>query len=144
MHVFLGLEGYLGAGSKWRQITSELEPMINDVIGEMTHPVFDTIAVISVIMPEEFLNDYKERDYLSRKNRYADIRLHVNWKDFTFSSEQKRSRLYVEHLLTSIQRLERKMKTKDERAAFDELKTAICSVCEEYLRKTERGDGYGE
>ncbi|MBO4562541.1 MAG: hypothetical protein J5772_02900 [Clostridia bacterium] len=144
MHIFLGLEGYLGVGSKWRKITSELEPMINARVCEITHPAFDSIAVISIIMPEEYLADYKERDYLSRKDRYADIRLHVNWKEFTCSSEQKRSRLYVEHLIDSIQRMERKMKTKEERAAFDELKTAICSVSDEYLSKTERGEDHGK
>ena len=144
MRIFLGLEGYLGAGSKWQKITSELEPMINNGVGELTHPVFDSIGVISIIMPEEYLDAYKERDYLSRKNRYADIRLHVNWKEFTCSSEQKRSRLYVEHLLDSIQRLEKKMKTKDERAAFAELKTAIGSICEEYLCKAEKGEDCGK
>ncbi len=107
--------------------------MLQDNLNELTYPFLDSIAIISIIVPEEYREGYTERVYINRKRKYADIRLHLNYKDFVFCSEPKRIKLFVEHLLTSLDTLKKKMRTDEEVMAMNEIIDITKSTCNKYM-----------
>lgn len=104
MNIFLGAELEGAADSRWfalqKEFKEKLLPLQNNNYGdELIH-----IGIISIIMREEFFVDgaYKERKYISRKNKEADIRLRIDYKKFVKSSNETRRQIYIEHIIESI------------------------------------------
>ena len=136
MKFFLGLEYSGAAGSKWRDIIIVLEPMLLECFKNASYSCLDSIGIISMIFQDEYADVYPERIYFSRKKKYADVRLNISYKAFVRGPDMERKKLYVEHLLTSLNVLYRKMKSAEEIAALDDIVERTKSVCEAYQLQT--------
>ena len=134
MDFFWSLEGYGAADAKWSKITRELEPVLKLNFSEYSCPFADSIAIISIILPDEFLNFYSERVFLSRKKRYADVRLRISYKDFVYTCDSQRIRILAEHLQSSLVALGKRMKTDEERASLREIVYRAGEICENYMQ----------
>lgn len=104
MTFFLGAELEGAAGSKWfvlqKEFSQKLLPLKNKNYGdELIH-----IGIISIIMRDEFFADgaYKERRYISRKSKEADIRLRIDYKKFVKSPNEKRRQIFIDHISEAI------------------------------------------
>ena len=64
---------------------------------------FKLIAIITMIVTQERIDrGFKERRYISRKNKEADIRLNINRDKFFNSTSEKQRLLYIKNIIESI------------------------------------------
>lgn len=104
MDIFLGAEIEGPASAKWFELQKEFSVSLN-AIKEMDYgPTLRSIGIVSIIMRPQFFEDggYTERRYYSRKKCEADIRLRLNYHDFTFSDYDARRGMYISHILEAV------------------------------------------
>lgn len=135
MKFFLGGEVSGMAESRWRPLMLELEPMLNEYFLSVEYPCIQVFAIISRIFSDEFLDGWCDRVYFNRKGRYTDVRLLVNYRKFVYCNTQKRMRIYAEHILASIKAIEKKMKSDEEKAAYNDIIFHVTRICNEFLQK---------
>ena len=64
---------------------------------------FKLIAIITMIVTQERIDrGFKERRYISRKNKEADIRLNINRDKFFNATPEKQRLLYIKNIIDSI------------------------------------------
>lgn len=135
MEFFLSLECSGMADSRCTPLMLEPEPMLNEYFLSVEYPCIQVFAIISRILSDEFLDGWCDRVYFNRKGRYTDVRLLVNYRKFVYCNTQKRMRIYAEHILASIKAIEKKMKSDEEKAAYNDIIFHATRICNEYLQK---------
>ena len=135
MKFFISTECSGMAESRWRPLMLELEPMLNEYFLSVEYPCIQDFAIISTILSDEFLDGLRDKVYFNRKGRYTDVRLIVNYRKFVYCNTQKRMRIYAEHILASIKAIEKKMKSDEEMAAYNDIIFHATRICNEFLRK---------
>ncbi len=83
----------------------------------------DDIAIIPFCIDEEYMEilQMKERKYVSWKNRYADIRLRMNFDMFVRATKEERMQKCKEVILCSLDIIKRKCEAKKLRFDIDAL-----------------------
>lgn len=135
MKFFLGGELSGMAYSRCNPLSLELEAMLNEYFLSAEYTCIQDFAIISRILSDEFLDGVHDEVYFNRKERYADVRLIVNYRKFVYCNTQKRMRIYAEHILASIKAIEKKMKSDEEKAAYNDIIFHATRICNEFLRK---------
>lgn len=104
MDIFLSAEIEGSATSKWFKLQKEFSETLKKLNGNNYGASLTSIAIISIIMREEFFEDgaYKERKYYNKRKKEADIRLRINYKKFIIAKEDERRKIYIDHILESI------------------------------------------
>jgi hypothetical protein len=105
LKIFLGAELEGAAGSRWFALRADISKRLSPIQDRDYGSELVSIAIISIIMKEETIQDgaYKERKYYNRKEKYADIRLQINYKDFLKARDSDRREMYISHILKSVQ-----------------------------------------
>lgn len=109
--------------------------MLNEYFLSVEYQCLQDIAIISRILSDEFLEGVRDKVYFNRKERYADVRLIVDYRKFVYCNTQKRMRIYVEHILASIKAIEKKMKSEEEKEAYNDIIFHATIICNEYLKR---------
>lgn len=132
MHFFLSAETIAPAASKWVTTNQIIEPQMKQLQDNYYGPGLNSIAIISIILPEEYFDEggYKERRLYKRKSEEADIRLRLDYHSFLRASDVQRLRLYSQHIIASIATLNGKM---DRSFSFEKLIEDVKSVLAAYL-----------
>lgn len=73
---------------------------------------FDSIAIIPTCVDDEMWNalGWKERIYLQRKKREADIRLRMDYQKFINSDMDSKRRMFIEVIVASIRAIQDRSK----------------------------------
>ncbi len=111
MEFFLGAELYADAGWRWAEVRDIVEPELNKLSTEDYGDDLLSIGIISLIFPEDHFEDgsWKEMSLYSKKEKDADVRLKINYKQFCRSKKKDRLDIYIEHIIESIKTLENKV-----------------------------------
>lgn len=135
MEFFLSSECSGMADSRCNPLNLELMAMLNEYFLSVEYPCIQVFAIISRILSDEFLDGVQDEVYFNRKERYAGVRLIANYRKFVYCNTQKRMRIYAEHILASIKVIEKKMKSDEEKAAYNDIIFHATRICNEFLRK---------
>ncbi len=83
----------------------------------------DQIGIVPFCISEKFLRTmpYKERRFISWKNRYADIRLKMDFDAFIHATREEQMRLCRENLLCSLQIIKDRCDQKKQRFDLEAL-----------------------
>lgn len=111
MEFFLGAELYADAGWRWAEVRDIVEPELNKLSTEDYGDDLLSIGIISLIFPEDHFEDgsWKEMSLYSKKEKDADVRLKINYKQFCRSKKKDRLDIYIDHIIESIKTLENKV-----------------------------------
>ena len=95
----------------------------------------DSIGIIPVCMPQEMLNRWKERKYVSKKKRYADIRLHLDYMQFikgvdNKNRDNKRREMCYENIKAAGEYISGKVPSFKLQQFLADIRTAL-GVCKE-------------
>ena len=64
---------------------------------------FKNIGIITIILSKQWIDyGYKERRYISRKNKEADIRLYIDYERFINETPENQRLLYIKNIIDSI------------------------------------------
>lgn len=79
--------------------------------------VINTIGIVPIIAPKDLLDEgkWKEKVYVSKAYRFADIELCINYDEFINSNSEEKKKLYIKNIIDSIKTVGKKLK-KDLRA----------------------------
>ena len=91
----------------------------------------DQIAIIPLCFPEEIHQDpeiERERQYVTLKNRYADLRLHISYESLIRGGQEERLRLCAENIASAAEYVHRKDKTFQKNAFLDAVSDCFYGV----------------
>lgn len=71
---------------------------------------FQDVGIITIIIPKEMKEYWKERKYISRKNRSADIRFYIDYERFIKETPKNQRLMYIENIIKSIEVLKERSK----------------------------------
>ena len=109
MKFFLSFEAYGKGASILSDFLGQYTELLNQSLNRKNYgEELTEIAIISTCMPDSD-TWYRERSLFIRKDKSADIRLHINYKSICRASAYRRNRIYQEHLIQSIETLRRKV-----------------------------------
>lgn len=64
---------------------------------------FEDIGIITIIVSKRLIDSgVRERKYISRKNKSADIRLFIDYEQFVNATPEKQRLLYIRNIIDSI------------------------------------------
>lgn len=111
MIFFLGAETQASAWAMLTQLNRIAASELNALRDKSYGAELESIGIISILLQDEFLTDggYKERRLFQRKTFSADIRLRIDYKKFMCATPEQRYKLYVQHILASIECLKGKV-----------------------------------
>lgn len=103
---FVSLETYEAVGMKLADLIFPVAKEFTDRhFGESFSEKLDCLAIIPMCMPTV---TFKERRYISWKNRYADIRLIIPYRDFLYGSRAKRISLCKKNIQDAVEYVRKK------------------------------------
>ena len=111
---FISCEAYLSASV----IISHNIRVINQKIGDINTndytDVLDSIGIIINCHPDEYLElgCGKRREYISYKNRYADIRLPIDYNQLLKSDRETQYMMVVRNIIDSIEVINKRLSKK--------------------------------
>lgn len=118
MRIFLSAEhehqALLGYHNTWKVVEKKLQFLCKKNIG-LEHDItygteFEYVGIITIIIPEEMKEYWKERKYISRKNKSADIRLYIDYERFIKETPKNQRLMYIENIIKSIEVLKERSK----------------------------------
>jgi len=118
MRIFLGAEMEDRAGDILYKIRKNIEKKLQFVCEENGNleeddtygTEFQDVGIITIIIPKEMKEYWKERKYISRKNRSADIRLYIDYERFIKETPKNQRLMYIENIIKSIEVLKERSK----------------------------------
>lgn len=120
MKLFLGLEAQTPAAELISIIIDDVNESILFVTSKNCNleetanygTEFMTICVIPTCICMEWLEDlgWKERKLIKRKAKEADIRLHIDYEDFSKATPEMQRLIYIKTLIDSIEVIQQKSK----------------------------------
>lgn len=127
MILFLGAELYGAAGHYWFDLQKEFTQKLNQLKDKNYGGELNNIAIISIIMPEDFFeeNGYPEKKLFKRKTKEADIRLRIDYERFIRVKSEQRRQIYIDHIIQALNTLKPKL-SKSFR--FDDLINDVVNV----------------
>ena len=125
MIFFLSNEGSAPGCTFLNPLMLEFEKRLELLKDKNFGEELSSISIISVIMSDEYIEGYPERKLFQRKQKSADIRLHIDFNKFVRSKPEVRRQMYVQHILDSIDTLRNKV-SKDYK--FDELYNDVKNI----------------
>lgn len=98
----------------------EIEKKLDCLSGKSYGDELVDIGIISICMPEYFYgaDAFPERRLFQRAQKSADIHLKIDYKAFKRGPDEKRKKIYSEHVIQSIETLRKKV---SKQYAFDGL-----------------------
>lgn len=101
-------------GNLFRRSLAEVESTIKEFVKERSYgPGIEDLAVIPIIIRfDEDLKEtewFKERKYISRKNKSADFRLRIDYERFLSGTDQTRRLLLIRNVIDSIRLINKRM-----------------------------------
>ena len=111
MNFFLSSITSGPATSRWRPLEQEFSQKLSLLKDSFYGDELTEICIISIILPEEFLEEegWRERKLFHRKTQDADIRLKIDYRSFVYTTPEKRRALYKRHIIDSILTLKNKV-----------------------------------
>ncbi len=92
--LFFSTESLAPTGKAIMDLLHPVELAFNErYSAERYSDALDSIAIIPMCMTADMRRDWKERRYVSKKNRYADVRLWIDYDTFRAASAEERSAL---------------------------------------------------
>ena len=124
MDIFLSAELDSLASSRWFPLQKEFRRKLSCLEQKFYGDELTSVAIISIIMDPKYFEDggYKERILYRRRTSEADVRLRIPWKEFVFSKPDLRRKIYINHILESIEVLRTRVGSQFK---LDELKKDI-------------------
>lgn len=118
MRIFLGAEIEDRAGDLLYKIRKNVEKKLQFICEEnaglekdVTYGMeFQDVGIITIIIPEEMKEYWKERKYISRKKNSADIRLYMDYERFIKETPKNQRLMYIENIIKSIEVLKERSK----------------------------------
>lgn len=118
MRIFLSAEhehkASLGYYNAWKVVEKKLQFVCEKNIGleedDTYGTEFEYVGIITIIIPKEMKEYWKERKYISRKNRSADIRLYIDYERFIKETPKNQRLMYIENIIKSIEVLKERSK----------------------------------
>lgn len=104
MEIFLSAEIEGPVTSKWFELQKNFTEKLLQLNNRSYGDCLNSIGIISIILREDFFIEggYKERKYYSFKKKEADIRLRIDYKEFSKGDDAKRKEMYILHILEAI------------------------------------------
>ena len=104
MEIFLSGEIEGPASAKWVELQRECAPLLSKLEDKNYGEDLTSIGIISILMRDEYLANglHPEKRYYSRKRKEADIRMWINYKEFSRSNKEQRKKIYIDHIIESI------------------------------------------
>lgn len=110
-HEHQASEGYHKA---WEFVEERLQFVCEKNVGLEEDDTYGTefqdVGIITIIIPEEMKEYWKERRYISRKNKSADIRLYMDYERFIKETPKNQRLMYIENIIKSIEVLKERSK----------------------------------
>lgn len=87
----------------------------------------DEIGIIPICMSKEMIDHgfYKERKYVNKKKRYADLRLHLDYECFVEGPESKRREMCYDNIKAAGEYISSKTSSFDIQQFLNDVRTAI-------------------
>lgn len=140
-YLFFSCETTPPAGDILSKIFVPIEKEFNAIYSNKNYSnALDSIGIIPICCSKEWLDECPrpERKYVSRKNRYADFRLHIDFEEFVHSDEKRRIELFTENVHRAIDILSQRIKDFDK----DEFLLDFDRTVEQLsIKKNERKGG---
>ena len=111
MTFFLSCESQAPGAGLLMQYHNLTQPLLNTLSNRDYGPELTEISIITIFLSDELLKDggYPERRLFLRKERAADLRLRLNYRQFLTATPNARVELYCSHILDSIDALRKKV-----------------------------------
>ena len=127
--IFFSTESQAPASVIIMSILNKIDAYLleNDYTISRYTTVLDEIAIIPVCMSEEMIDRgfYKERKYISKKKRTADIRLHMDYNVFVTSDDNKRCLLCYKMMLNAGEYIEQQTQSFNVPQFLADIRTAL-------------------
>ena len=119
MEFFFSSELHADIGDLYRITRKKINTILNEGLKDKTYgEVLVEIAIIPIILPEDYLMDRKERKLFQRKAKEADYRLIIDYEKFKNGNEKERELLLLNNVISAIKDLTKKAKGKFEGEAL--------------------------
>jgi len=82
----------------------------SDPLGDTYGTEFNNISIITTILGEGLQGMWEERRLIRRKEKWADIRLEIDYDKFVAADEHTQKLLYVKNIVDSIMAVEERKK----------------------------------
>lgn len=123
---FVSLEAYEPAGAKLAGLLFPVErEFTNRHFGERFSEQLDCLSIIPICMPTVI---YKERRYISWKNRFADIRLIIPYHEFLYSNQTERIALCKKNIVDAVEYVRKKDATFEADRFLKEVWAAFSAI----------------
>lgn len=118
MRIFLSSEhehkASMGFDVACKWVEEKLQFVCEENVGLEQDDTYGTeyqdVGIICIIIPKEMQEYWKERKYISRKNKSADIRLYIDYERFIRETPENQRLMYVENIIKSIEVLKERSK----------------------------------
>lgn len=125
--LFFSAEAQSPTGKYLMNIVNPVEQRFNEIYeSKYKNEELERIAIIFICTNESMHESgfYRERDYISHKNKYADMRLNVSYNEFLKADEELRKQMIWEVIKHSLDNIRRKKAFN----RIDELECDLYSV----------------
>ena len=109
MRIFLSAEIYGAADHLLVDLRREFSKKLSLLDNKNYGDELVEIAIISMILPDYYYNEVKERKLFKRKTSEADIRLKIDYEQFIRAKPDKRRQIYYDHIIQSLETLRNKV-----------------------------------
>lgn len=109
--LFFSAEAQSPTGKYLMNIYYPIETKFNEIYAsKYANEELDDIAIIFICTDEQMHERgfYKERNYISRKNKYADMRLDIPYNEFKRADEKVRKQMMWEVIKRALDNIRRK------------------------------------
>lgn len=121
MEFFLSQEGEAPACCYLSRIQKDVRDNLKTLEKKEYGTALREIAIITIIVSENYADSFSERILFQRKQQGADIRLKLDYKNFVKATKVEREMMYKEHIIESIESLRARVHKADKLFEFDKL-----------------------
>lgn len=130
-YLFFSCESQAPAGYFFTKFMCPVEELFNSRYSKDRHTeMLDNISMIPILLTEEALlrMEYKERKYVTKKRRYADMRLKMDFLEFVQGDDEHKVQMSMDMMRKAIEYVASKVSDFKKELFIEDLLSVIKEV----------------